>query len=61
MCCMPKRYFSDEDPNKKQLDPTTKKILDELKSGPKEPKSIPMLLYGTAVLLEKVKKMPIIN
>lgn len=44
------RRFS-EDPNKSQLDPTTRKIMDELKSKPEEAKSMPFLFYGTAALL----------
>lgn len=44
------RRFS-EDPNKSQLDPTTRKIMEELKSSPEESKSMPFLFYGTAAFL----------
>ena len=44
------RFFS-EDPEKKALDPTTRKIMDELNTKPPETKSMPFLFYGTAALL----------
>lgn len=45
-----RRYFS-EDPEKKVLDPTTRKIIDELNTKPPEAKSMPFLFYGTAAFL----------
>lgn len=46
---VPVRFFTEKP--KKDLDPNTKKIMDELKSGPNEPKKMPALFYGMAMLL----------
>lgn len=47
---VPLRFFSEE-PKKDNIDPMSQKMLDEIKSGNEEKKSMPGLFYGTAAAL----------